>query len=318
MTDRDSTTSHGPAGLESPADDYPSRGSCRPAVLPRKDLVVHSRWHKEAPITEELAALYDFNGYLSFDLKLSHGSQSLLLQEAERIARDQQSLESEAAVHEVGRNELRSAFRVHEVSEVFAKLLTSPRLVSIARFILGDDVYIHQSRLNYKPGFVGKEFYWHSDFETWHVEDGMPRMRALSMSIALCENNEFNGPLMLVPKSHMHFVSCVGEAPADHYKTSLQRQDYGIPDGGSLMMLIERGGIAAPKGPAGSVTVFDCNTMHGSNSNITPYPRSNVFVVYNAVCNCVVSPFGGRPPRPEFLAARRANPIPIEGLPSSL
>src|SRR3546814_10756649 len=44
------------------------------------------------------------------------------------------------------------------------------------------------SRLNYKPGFKGKEFYWHSDFETWHVEDGMPQMRALSMSILLAEN----------------------------------------------------------------------------------------------------------------------------------
>src|SRR3546814_19751740 len=71
--------------------------------------------------------------------------------------------------------------------------------------------YIHQSRLNYKPGFKGKEFYWHSDFETWHVEDGMPRMRALSMSVLLAENTPHNGPLMLIPGSHQSFLTCVGE-----------------------------------------------------------------------------------------------------------
>ena len=55
--------------------------------------------------------------------------------------------------------------------------------MTIAEQILGSQVYIHQSRVNLKPGFKGKEFYWHSDFETWHIEDGMPRMRALSCSI---------------------------------------------------------------------------------------------------------------------------------------
>ena len=196
-------------------------------------------------------------------------------------------------ITEPGSNEVRSIFRIHDVSETFAKLLKGTRLADIARFLLGEDVYIHQSRLNYKPGFHGKEFYWHSDFETWHVEDGMPHMQAVSMSIALSENTEFNGPLMLIPKSHLEFIACVGETPEDHYKSSLRKQEYGVPDEASLGSLVERSGIVAPKGPAGSVTIFDCNMMHGSNSNISPYPRSNVFVVYNAVSNRLVAPFGG-------------------------
>ncbi len=43
------------------------------------------------------------------------------------------------------------------------------------------------------PGFTGSGFYWHSDFETWHAEDGMPSMRAVSCSIALTENFAYNG-----------------------------------------------------------------------------------------------------------------------------
>src|SRR3546814_9792914 len=103
-----------------------------------------------------------------------------------------------------------------------ARLASDARLSEVARFLLGDRVYIHQSRLNYKPGFKGKEFYWHSDFETWHVEDGMPRMRALSMSVLLAENTPHNGPLMLTPGSHQTYLTCVGETRSEEHTSELQ------------------------------------------------------------------------------------------------
>src|SRR5690606_39163792 len=156
---------------------------------------------------------------------------------------------------------------------------------------LDSEVYIHQSRVNLKPGFHGKEFYWHSDFETWHVEDGMPRMRAVSCSILLTPNTPYNGPLMLVPGSHKQYVACVGRTPEDHYTQSLRRQEFGVPDDDSLARLVEQGGIEAPTGPAGSLLLFDCNTMHGSSSNISPFPRSNLFFVYNSVENRVQAPY---------------------------
>jgi ectoine hydroxylase len=165
-------------------------------------------------------------------------------------------------------------------------------------------VYIHQSRLNYKPGFRGKEFYWHSDFETWHVEDGMPRMRALSMSIALTENSNLNGPLMLIPGSHRQYVTCGGETPENHFQKSLRKQEYGVPADHLLKQLVDQSHIVAVDAKPGSVIIFDCNTMHGSNGNITPYPRSNAFIVYNAIKNRVVEPFCGRSPRPEFICSR--------------
>src|SRR3546814_20361825 len=45
--------------------------------------------------------------------------------------------------------------------------------------------------------------------------------------------------------------------------------------------------------------------MHGSNGNITPFPRANAFIVYNAVSNRLVAPYGPESPRPEFIAARK-------------
>ena len=88
---------------------------------------------------------------------------------------------------------------MHELSEAFAELLSSPRLRIRSARSSGTDIYIHQSRVNRKPGFRGREFDWHSDFETWHAEDGMPRMRAVSVSVALTENRPDNGSLMIMP-----------------------------------------------------------------------------------------------------------------------
>ena len=62
--------------------------------------------------------------------------------------------------------------------------------------------------------------------------------------------------------------------------------------------------IEAPKGPAGSLVIFECNTMHGSNINMSCWPRSNLFFVYNSVENTLHDPYCGNRPRPEFLANR--------------
>lgn len=146
-------------------------------------------------------------------------------------------------------------------------------------------------------------------------QEMLPRMRALSMSLLLADNTAHNGPLMLMPGSQESFVACVGETPENHYKQSLQKQDVGVPDEASLKALVSRHGIKAPTGSAGTVVIFDCNTMHGSNGNITPYPRANAFFVFNALSNRLKAPFGTRRPRPEFIATREPQVLrPVAGL----
>ena len=63
-------------------------------------------------------------------------------------------------------------------------------------------------------------------------------------------------------------------------------------------------GLDTATGPTGTVVFFDCNTLHGSNGNITPDPRSNAFFVYNALSNRVKAPYAAPDPRPDFLANR--------------
>lgn len=292
-------------------DIYPSRAEDEPAIRQRQDPVVY-RFGEEmenAPLDQEQLHHYEEQGYLFFEALFAAEEVDVFTRMLDTLCASEVVKNSPAAITEPESGEVRSLFNVHGASHLFSELAQDKRLVDIARYLLGSDVYIHQSRINLKPGFEGKEFYWHSDFETWHVEDGMPRMRAVSCSISLTDNWVFNGPLMIIPGSHKYYISCVGETPEDNYKTSLKKQELGVPDHESLSKLADEGGIKMPTGPAGSALFFECNILHGSNSNITPYPRSNAFLVYNSTENALVKPFGNQPPRPAFLGSRDFTPL---------
>jgi ectoine hydroxylase len=292
-------------------DPYLSRSGNTPRLLGRLDPVVYSKCEitEQAPLTNEQTTFYEENGYLHLEELFSKGELEKFQAELEQLRQEAEKEKTPEVVLEPDGNAIRSIFAIHKSNTLVGRLSRDHRLVDIVSFLLGSQVYIHQSRINYKPGFEGQQFYWHSDFETWHAEDGMPRMRALSASIALTDNYAFNGPLMLIPGSHKTFVPCVGDTPEDHYRQSLKKQEYGVPDRASLKRLADQGGIVAPTGPAGSVVFFDCNTMHGSNSNISPFARSNVFFVYNSVENALTQPFCGLKPRPEHIAARESSSV---------
>jgi len=277
-------------------------------AAPRIDPVVWNEGQVHGPWSAEQIAQYKRDGFLFQPQLFSFSEARQLFGEAQRLA-DTVDPEREDVIAEPNSRVLRSVFRLHEISDLFRRVCRDPRIVNAARQILGGDVYIHQSRINYKPAFDGKEFFWHSDFETWHMEDGMPRMRAVSVSISLTETNDHNGPLIVVPGSHKTFIRCAGETPDEHFRKSLRKQEFGVPNREAMTMLVEQGGMQAPTGPAGSVLFFDCNTMHGSAGNISPFSRINLFLVFNSVENAIVEPFGDQPARPEYLAERTIAPV---------
>jgi ectoine hydroxylase len=284
---------------------YASRTDRTAAIIARQDPVVYADGAYADALAPEQIQAYERDGFLLLENVFSEREIQDLLDEISRMSADPAIVSLDEAITEPGSDAVRSIFRVHELSAMIGRLACDPRLIHVARQILGSEVYMHQSRANMKPGFKGKEFYWHSDFETWHVEDGMPRMRALSCSVLLTDNNACNGPLMLVPGSQQQFISCQGKTPDNHYKKSLKKQEYGVPDPLSLQLLVEQGGIQPMTAKAGSVVFFDCNTMHGSNGNISPWPRANVFMVYNSMENTLEPPRYGLKPRPEYIAARK-------------
>ncbi|MEU4497248.1 ectoine hydroxylase [Streptomyces sp. NBC_00210] len=289
-------------------DLYPTRGVGE-VTTPRQDPVVWSPPGAPGPIVPSELMGFERDGFLTVDELISQDEVALYRAELDRLIADPAVRADERSIIEPKSQDVRSVFEVHKLSEMFAALVRDERVVGRARQILGSDVYVHQSRINVKPGFGASGFYWHSDFETWHAEDGLANMRTVSVSIALTENLDTNGGLMIMPGSHRTFLGCAGETPKDNYKKSLQMQDAGTPSHAALTRFADRHGIRLFTGRAGSATWFDCNCMHGSGDNITPYPRSNVFIVFNSVENHAVEPFAAPVPRPDFIGARDFTPV---------
>lgn len=287
-------------------DFYPTRDDFVPDMFPRREPVVHSGdlTQAQGPLSREKLAEFERDGLLWFDGFFPEEAVSPFLEELESMAERDDIRDLDQVVMDSERKKIRSVFAMHELSETFDRMTRDPRLLDMIRQILGSEVYIHQSRINSKAGFCGNGFDWHSDFETWHSEDGMPGMRAISASIMLTENNPFNGPLMLIPGSHQQFVPCVGKTPEENWTDSLKHQQVGLPSRLDIEALAGTDGIVAPTGPAGSLLLFECNTLHASNRNMSPWPRANLFFVYNSVENRLAQPFAGTKPRPSYLAAR--------------
>ncbi|NNH70640.1 ectoine hydroxylase [Nocardia uniformis] len=284
-------------------DRYQTRTSTPRAQFERVDPVVWGR--VESP---ELAT-FDRYGYSVIDALLSPDKVAEFSTETRRLAEDPDLWLDERLIIEKKARRVRSIFEVHKLSAAVGDLVRQTRIAGLAEQILGSEVYLHQSRVNYMPGFTGAGFYWHSDFETWHAEDGMPAPRAVSLSIALTDNHPYNGSLMVMPGSHRVFVPCHGETPPDHYRDSLREQEVGVPGQDDIEKLGQAHGISQFTGAAGSALLFDSNLMHGSSNNITPFPRSNIFLVFNSVENTLGAPYAADEPRPTYIANRDFTPV---------
>ncbi len=286
-------------------DLYPSRIDDQERLLPRTDPVVYGS-AENGPLDQQQLNFFDDNGYLIIPGLMQDCIPACLADippmKQQLQGRDELILEPDSQV-------LRSVFSPELHSNACKQVSRDPRLLGAAEQILNSQTYIHHSRLNIKAAFDGKSFPWHSDFETWHVEDGIQHIRIMTGWVFLTENNEFNGSLYVIPKSHKTYVACAGETPEDNYKMSLRKQTYGVPSHDAMRQLADEGGMVGVYGPPGTVVFHEGNLMHGSADNISAYARTNLFFVYNSIENKPGKPFGADKPRPEFLARRDYTPL---------
>lgn len=289
-------------------DLFPTRLTQESDFITRKEPAVWGT-AEGGPFTAAELASHEERGFTILDDFISAEEVDTFSRELDRLAVDPGLKNDPRLITERSTGAVRSVFEIENVSQVLAALASSPKVLDRARQILGSDVYLHQTRINFMPSFTGTGFYWHSDFETWHAEDGMPKPRAVSLSIALTDNYPFNGGLMVMPGSHRTFVPCVGETPKNNHEQSLKAQEVGVPSHDAITKLADMYGIEQFTGAAGSALWFDSNIMHGSGSNITPYPRSNVFMVFNSVENALVDPYAADAPRPTHIANREFTPL---------
>ncbi len=192
----------------------------------------------------------------------------------------------------------RTAFAAHTYSEPYRRLGAHPRLVMPVMQLLDGHVYIHQFKINAKAAFDGEVWQWHQDYGTWQRDDDMPEARAMNIAVFIDEVTAANGPLLFIPQSHKQGVFEAGHdlATTNYPLWTLDRD--------TVTRLAHEGGIVAPTGPPGCMVLFHSNLVHASPPNISPLPRT---IVYLSLCE--VTNHIRRFKRAEWIAHRDFTPI---------
>ncbi len=192
----------------------------------------------------------------------------------------------------------RTAFAAHLYNEAFGLLGRHPRMINPIEQVFGEQVYMHQFKINAKAKFSGDVWQWHQDYGTWARDDGMPEPRAMNIAIFLDEVFAYNGALMLIPRSHTQGVLAAG-----HDKATTSYPLWTL-DEDTVQRLYDKGGLVVPTGKAGGMLMFHGNLVHGSAGNITPLPRKIVYLTLNAVSNYI-----RKPTRADWIAHQDFTPI---------
>jgi ectoine hydroxylase len=244
-------------------------------------------------LTPQQLEQFDREGYLFFPSLFAQTEITPLHDEVPRLyaqQRPENVLEKSGVV--------RTNFAAHMYSKPFATLARHPRMLEPVMQMYGEQLYMHQFKINGKMAFDGDVWQWHQDYGTWVNDDLMPEPRAMNVAIFLDAVNEFNGPLMFIPGSHK-----LGVLEAQHDLTTTSYPLWTI-NHDTIAKLVARGGIVAPKGSPGSMILFHSCLVHASTSNLSPWNRVAVYLSLCAVSNHI-----RRFKRPEYIAHRDFTPL---------
>src|SRR6201992_832690 len=148
-------------------------------------------------LTDQQVRQFHEEGYLFLTETFSADEVAILKSAAEEIYRQERP--------EVWREKSgapRTAFAAHLYNDAHALLSRHPRMIRPVEQLFGEQVYMHQYKINAKASFTGDVWQWHQAYGTWARDDGMLEPGAMKIAVFLDEVMPINGPLMLVPRSH--------------------------------------------------------------------------------------------------------------------
>lgn len=141
-------------------------------------------------------------------------------------------------------------------------------IADIAEDLIGPDIKFHHSKLNFKWARAGTEVKWHQDIQFWPHTN----YSSLTFGTYLDDCSSDQAPLGVMPASHNADLY-------DHYDEkgvwigALTKED--------ASSLSEEKAVYLP-GPAGSVTIHNCRTLHCSGRNNANAGRPLLLNTYSA------------------------------------
>lgn len=154
-----------------------------------------------------------------------------------------------------------------DLHETFWEFASESILVDVVEDLIGPDIKFHHSKLNFKEPGGGEEVKWHQDISFWPHTNYSP----LTIGTFLSDIEEGMGNVGFVPGSHL--VDIYDQYDGPDWVGCLSDED------------VAKVGVARavyPTGSAGSVTVHNCRTVHGSAPNTSNQQRPLLLQTYAA------------------------------------
>ena len=155
-----------------------------------------------------------------------------------------------------------------EQHPVYWELASQSLLGDIAADLVGPDVKFHHSKLNFKWAAGGEEVKWHQDIQYWPHTNYSP----LTMGVYLHDVGPEQGPLRVLPGSHDGPLYSLYN-DEDSWVGCLSERDAESLDQATAVDLM---------GPAGSLTIHNCRTVHSSARNESGLGRPLLLNVFSA------------------------------------
>jgi ectoine hydroxylase len=142
----------------------------------------------------------------------------------------------------------------------FWEYCTKSPLGDIVADLVGPDVKFHHSKLNYKWAQGGEEVKWHYDISFWPHTNYSP----LTVGTYIYDCGPDNGPLGVLPRSHELEPMLSQFDHQGRWTGCLRDEDVAKLDLSKAVYLT---------GPAGSLTLHNCRTLHASPKNLSDTGR---------------------------------------------
>ncbi|HVL59005.1 MAG TPA: phytanoyl-CoA dioxygenase family protein [Burkholderiaceae bacterium] len=149
---------------------------------------------------------------------------------------------------------LRRVSNPDEHHPAFFDYVRESPLPDIVADLVGPDVKFHHAKLNFKWARGGAEVKWHYDISFWPHTNYSP----LTVGTYLYDCGMDQGPVGVVPRSHLIEPMLSQYDAAGNWTGSLRDEDVAKLDLSTVKYLT---------GPAGSLTLHNCRTIHGSPRN---------------------------------------------------
>lgn len=232
-------------------------------------------------LSKEQLREYDEKGFLVFKDLFSKDEVTALQKDAEVLATPKRGHPDANVVEKDGKT-LRAAWAPELDSPACQAAHRLPRLLGPVKQIMGDDIYLYQSRLNYKRAHTGDVFQWHQDYQSW-IMDGVANgghRDILSVLIMLDDTFDTScGPLQFLSGTHkLGVIPSVYDTETTSYALHIVTDE--------MVERLSKGFESFTCfGPAGTVVIFAGNLIHGSSKNTSAQSRRNLYFAYNQLNN---------------------------------